>query len=904
VAEVVAREAAGQPEAVRQALTAYLNQVPNAIRQSQRRPEDPSGRSVSARLSLRRKEDLQAILPPRGPRFKKGDRPPGIGDWELEELLGMGGFGEVWKARNPFTQDTVALKFCLDTEAAKVLRNEAVLLGRVQTHGKLPRIVRLLDTHLGVDPPCLKYEYVAGGDLAGLVYELLQRNKGKLPPNMARNITLSLARAMMRAHQLKPHIVHRDLKPANILVQRREPGKIELHITDFGIGGVAANQAIEHAQEASTGHFEATALRGAHTPLYASPQQTEGAAPDPRDDVFALGVIWYQMLVGDLSRGAPRGMGWMKPFREQGMAPAELELLQSCFDDDPESRPDDAGALAQRIEQLAKPVPIPPASPPAAGPDTTTKAVGPDPGKPPAALRPEEPPRRPEAVPPASSPMLHCRTKGLVAQGYETAKGFVVQAGGQAVRDSSPSVSEQIATLRANLLRDGILVPEGDHLKLTRDYLFTSSSSAACTLAGGGRSGPVSWKDAQGRTLRELQSPSQPTQPAAGVEPPPAEPSTTRWRQLWQEASADSAWVAHNKELDAKRTKVRGEVADFLGRYLGGKVGTEELRATFDRRTRTDWEGFGFKGMSGAMFLNKLVKYLGDGPKLAAALRSVLRLPKGEEEGRTQMRAFLNFLDGEIKAGHVEKVQVQPARAPFFISCWWHIQNAERWPIFYLSDRKVLELEGLFTPTQDRVQDYFAFRQCHLALAPSLGLTSWQLEYLCFWQYGRNAKQQPPHDRPERHDRRQRFWQALLARPKMKGTRHADIAPGVFSWIGAGSGVRGLPFVYAIQQGQGRVELYIDRGAGMAAENKELFDSLHQHKDEIEKAFSGLLSWQRLDDKQACRIAYEVTGGGWKTDESKWPQIQDAMIDAMARLEKALAPHLEKSKTEMPSEGT
>lgn len=156
-------------------------------------------------------------------------------------------------------------------------------------------------------------------------------------------------------------------------------------------------------------------------------------------------------------------------------------------------------------------------------------------------------------------------------------------------------------------------------------------------------------------------------------------------------------------------------------------------------------------------------------------------------------------------------------------------------------------------------------------------------------------------DQPERYDLRKKFWQALLNRPKMKGTRHADIAPGVFSWIGAGSGVGKLPFVYAIGQGEGRVALYIDRGAGKTVENKDIFDRLHKDKEEIERDFGGPLSWQRLDDKQGCRIAYTLTGGGWKTDESKWPQIQDAMIDAMGRLEKALAPHLGKLKTELTS---
>src|SRR5262249_33607523 len=118
-------------------------------------------------------------------------------------------------------------------------------------------------------------------------------------------------------------------------------------------------------------------------------------------------------------------------------------------------------------------------------------------------------------------------------------------------------------------------------------------------------------------------------------------------------------------------------------------------------------------------------------------------------------------------------------------------------------------------------------------------------------------------------------------------------------WISAGTGVRGLPLVYVIGQDKGRVELYIDRGGDQAEPNKRIFDQLHSHKKEIEGAFGGELSWQRVDDKRACRIAHTITLGGWKTDESKWPTIQDTMIDTMIRLEKALAPHLATLKTEL-----
>jgi hypothetical protein len=347
-AEEVARVlAVDRPAVVREVLIVYLTQVPAAVRQTMRR--HGGGRTPR----LRRAEDLLPLLPARLPRFKQGDRPlPGTGH-VLVELLGVGGFGEVWKARDLDQPEApcVALKFCLDPDARALLRHEAELLHRVMRYGRHPGIVPLLYTYLDADPPCLEYEYVEGGDLAGVIHDW-HRPGSRTPQQIATDsvrLIADLTEIVADAHRLEPPIVHRDLKPANILVQRRA-GAFVLRVADFGIGGLAARQALEHTRRSSgRGLILATALRGAHSPLYASPQQVRGEPPDPRDDVYALGVIWYQLLTGDLTAGRPGGTRWMRRLSALGLPGELVELLGACFEDGPGDRPADAGALAAAI---------------------------------------------------------------------------------------------------------------------------------------------------------------------------------------------------------------------------------------------------------------------------------------------------------------------------------------------------------------------------------------------------------------------------------------------------------------------------------------------------------------------------------------------------------------------------
>jgi hypothetical protein len=128
---------------------------------------------------------------------------------------------------------------------------------------------------------------------------------------------------------------------------------------------------------------------------------------------------------------------------------------------------------------------------------------------------------------------------------------------------------------------------------------------------------------------------------------------------------------------------------------------------------------------------------------------------------------------------------------------------------------------------------------------------------------------------------RRQFWTELLRAAAPRISRFANISPNHFHYLGAGSGVRGVPFNFVATKSYGRVELYIDRGD--KDENKAIFDELHSQKDDIERAFGGQLTWERLDSKRASRVKSEMTGDIF--DDDQRPSIIAFMVDAMARFE-------------------
>lgn len=147
----------------------------------------------------------------------------------------------------------------------------------------------------------------------------------------------------------------------------------------------------------------------------------------------------------------------------------------------------------------------------------------------------------------------------------------------------------------------------------------------------------------------------------------------------------------------------------------------------------------------------------------------------------------------------------------------------------------------------------------------------------------------------ERHILRKRFWTALLEKANQKTSLHANRSPSTDGALGAGSGKSGLGFNYVVHQNGTRVELFINRGGESEVVNKKIFDHFMESKDRIEESFGELLKWERMDGKQSCRISHDLKLGGWR-DEDKWPEVHDAMVDAMIRFEKALRPFINSLK--------
>jgi hypothetical protein len=201
------------------------------------------------------------------------------GRYRLEDRIGSGGTGEVWRAVDERLNRVVAIKLlhpwvAQATEGRERFRREAAAMGRL----KHPHIVQVLEFNDTAERPYLVQEHCPGGTLGALV------GGGPMPWDRARALARPIAQALAHAHG--QGVIHRDLKPSNVLFA--EGGR--LVVGDFGLARLLAT---------SDGTLTATGMRMG-SPEYWSPEQAAGDPVSERADVYALGCILYHLVSGAL----------------------------------------------------------------------------------------------------------------------------------------------------------------------------------------------------------------------------------------------------------------------------------------------------------------------------------------------------------------------------------------------------------------------------------------------------------------------------------------------------------------------------------------------------------------------------------------------------------------------------
>lgn len=223
---------------------------------------------------------------------KAGDR---ISNYVIDQQIGQGSFGQVFKAHHCILDQVVAIKIPTALQYVRNLRGEGITI-----HGlKHPNIVRAIDLDPYADPPYLIMEYVDGPSLRKILDDL----NDPLPIGIAVEVLRGVLQALEAAHEA--NVIHRDLKPANILVARGEdPTDIraeDIKVTDFGLGKVGGSTAASMIQSGSLSNGEHQQLAG--TIAYMAPEQRDGEDVDVRCDLYACGVVLFEMLTGRRPQG-------------------------------------------------------------------------------------------------------------------------------------------------------------------------------------------------------------------------------------------------------------------------------------------------------------------------------------------------------------------------------------------------------------------------------------------------------------------------------------------------------------------------------------------------------------------------------------------------------------------------
>jgi serine/threonine protein kinase len=261
-----------------------------------------------------------------------------LGPYEIAAHLGAGGMGEVYRARDTRLDRTVALKISKEQFTPR-FETEA----RATAALEHPHICRLYDICHDEGTSFLVMEYVEGTPLAG-----------PLPLDRVLTYAGQIASALDEAH--RKQIVHRDLKPSNVLVTAK--GGVKL--LDFGLAKLGSGSGALDDEALTRGLTAAGTIVG--TLHYMSPEQLQGNAADTRSDIFAFGVVLYEMLTGKRAFEGASPASVIAAILERPapsiatVAPSSLDrLLQRCLAKDPDERWQSARDVKAALDLITEP---------------------------------------------------------------------------------------------------------------------------------------------------------------------------------------------------------------------------------------------------------------------------------------------------------------------------------------------------------------------------------------------------------------------------------------------------------------------------------------------------------------------------------------------------------------------
>jgi serine/threonine protein kinase len=271
---------------------------------------------------------------------------PGREQWQLVRALEPSGAGEVWIARNPRTHEQRVFKFASDGIRLKGLKREVTIARFLrESLADRPEFVRILEWNFDTLPYFIESEY-AGPNLAE--WSETQGGLAGIPAALRLQLLIDIVHAVAAAQGIG--VLHKDLKPANILVTPSKLGSgWQIKIADFGSASLFDPSRLQALGITNLGFTRTTrpdddSLTG--TLMYLAPEVLGGETGSASSDVYALGVLLYQLLVGDFRR--PLAPGW----EDQIHDPLLREDVAAAAAGDPARRLSTAAELADRLQSL------------------------------------------------------------------------------------------------------------------------------------------------------------------------------------------------------------------------------------------------------------------------------------------------------------------------------------------------------------------------------------------------------------------------------------------------------------------------------------------------------------------------------------------------------------------------